>query len=57
MLKSSKKFFYKGIAFIITFFLLLSLVSFNFSAKALTGSGTISSPYKIGTESELKEFA
>lgn len=57
MIKSNRKLFYKSIIFILTFSLLLPLVSFNFSAKALEGSGTISSPYKIGTETELKEFA
>lgn len=57
MLKSKNKLLHKAIAFVLTFSLLASLVSFNFTASALAGEGTEQIPYKIATLDDLKEFA
>ena len=58
MLKSKNKLLHKALAFVLTFSLLASLVSFNFTANAeITGEGTADSPYTITTEAELKKFA
>lgn len=56
MLKSKNKLLHKALAFVLTFSLLATLVSFNFSASALTGNGTAANPYQITNESELNEF-
>lgn len=57
MLKSKNKLLHKALAFVLTFSLLASLVSFNFTASALAGEGTEQTPYKIATLDDLKEFA
>ena len=57
MLKSKNKLLHKALAFVLTFSLLATLVSFNFTASAeITGAGTADSPYTITTEAELKKF-
>lgn len=57
MLKSKNKLLHKALAFVLTFSLLATLVSFNFTASALAGEGTEQTPYKIATLDDLKEFA
>lgn len=57
MLKSKNKLLHKAIAFVLTFSLLASLVSFNFTASALTGTGTEQAPYEIKNLDDLEEFA
>lgn len=58
MLKSKNKLLHKTIAFVLTFSLLASLVSFNFTANAeITGEGTANNPYTIDTLDDLKTFA
>lgn len=57
MLKSKNKLLHKALAFVLTFSLLATLVSFNFSASALTGTGTEQAPYQISNFDELNNFA
>lgn len=57
MLKSKNKLLHKALAFVLTFSLLATLVSFNFTASALTGTGTAKDPYTIATSDDLKAFA
>lgn len=57
MLKSKNKLLHKALAFVLTFSLLATLVSFNFTASALTGTGTEQAPYEITNLDDLKEFA
>lgn len=57
MLKSKNKLLHKALAFVLTFSLLAALVSFNFTASALTGTGTEQAPYEITNLNDLKEFA
>lgn len=58
MLKSKNKLLHKALAFVLTFSLLASLVSFNFTANAeITGEGTANNPYTIATLDDLKTFA
>lgn len=57
MLKSKNKLLHKALAFVLTFSLLATLVSFNFTASAeITGNGTAASPYEINSEETLIEF-
>lgn len=56
MLKSKNKLLHKALAFVLTFSLLATLVSFNFTASAETGTGTATSPYEINSEETLIEF-
>lgn len=60
MLKSKNKLLHKALAFVLTFSLLATLVSFNFTANATEingGAGTISDPYLISDEAELTAYA
>lgn len=57
MLKSKNKLLHKALAFVLTFSLLATLVSFNFTASALEESGTADNPYIITNEQDLKDFA
>lgn len=60
MLKSKNMLLHKAIAFLLTFSLLATLVSFNFTANAVEitgGKGTISDPYLISDEAELTAYA
>ena len=60
MLKSKNKLLHKALAFVLTFSLLATLVSFNFTANATEitgGTGTISDPYLISDEAELTTYA
>lgn len=57
MLKSKNKLLHKALAFVLTFSLLATLVSFNFTASALEESGTADNPYIIENEQDLKDFA
>lgn len=57
MLKSKNKLLHKALAFVLTFSLLATLVSFNFTASASTGTGSADDPYIISNETELTEFA
>lgn len=57
MLKSKNKLLHKALAFVLTFSLLAALVSFNFTASALTGTGTEQTPYEIATLDDLNKFA
>ena len=57
MLKSKNKLLHKALAFLLTFSLLATLVSFNFTVSALEEAGTASEPYKISSEQDLKNFA
>lgn len=56
MLKSKNKLLHKALAFVLTFSLLAALVSFNFTANAVTGEGTAANPYEISNETDLTEF-
>lgn len=56
MLKSKNKLLHKALAFVLTFSLLATLVSFNFTASALTGNGTAASPYTITNADDLIKF-
>lgn len=59
MLKKNKL-LHKALAFVLTFSLLATLVSFNFTANATGingGTGTISTPYLISDEAELIAYA
>lgn len=57
MLKSKNKLLHKALAFLLTFSLLATLVSFNFSASALEGTGTEQTPYEIASLEDLNAFA
>ena len=61
MLKSKNKLLHKALAFVLTFSLLATLVSFNFTASAaggnLNGTGTASDPYIIEDYQDLVAFA
>lgn len=62
MLKSKNKLLHKAIAFVLTFSLLASLVSFNFTASAAGGNygggnGTANDPYIIDDVTDLNTFA
>lgn len=60
MLKSKNKLLHKALAFVLTFSLLATLVSFNFTANALNTleeSGTASDPYIIDDVADLTAFA
>lgn len=57
MLKSKNKLLHKALAFVLTFSLLATLVSFNFTASALAGGGTEQNPYEIATLDDLNAFA
>lgn len=58
MLKSKNKLLHKALAFVLTFSLLATLVSFNFTASAeINGAGSASNPYTITTAEDLKTFA
>lgn len=57
MLKSKNKLLHKALAFVLTFSLLASVVSFNFTASALTGTGTEQTPYEIASLEDLNAFA
>ena len=60
MLKSKNKLLHKALAFVLTFSLLATLVSFNFTANAteiIGGTGTISNPYLISDKAELIAYA
>lgn len=56
MLKSKNKLLHKALAFVLTFSLLATLVSFNFTASALTGNGTAANPYTIANADDLSSF-
>lgn len=62
MLKSKNKLLHKALAFVLTFSLLATLVSFNFTASAAGGnygggSGTANDPYIIDDVTDLNTFA
>lgn len=58
MLKSKNKLLHKALAFVLTFSLLATLISFNFTASAeINGAGSASNPYTITTAEDLKTFA
>lgn len=61
MSKSKNKLLNKVLAFVLTFSLLATLVSFNFTASAvggtLNGTGTVSDPYIIEDYQDLVAFA
>lgn len=62
MLKSKNKLLHKALAFALTFSLLATLVSFNFTANAAggtygSGNGTASDPYIIDDVADLTAFA
>lgn len=57
MLKSKNKLLHKALAFVLTFSLLATLVSFNFTASAAGGDGTATSPYEISNLDDLNNFA
>lgn len=62
MLKSKNKLLHKALAFVLTFSLLATLVSFNFTANAAGGTygggnGTASDPYIIDDVADLTAFA
>ncbi len=58
MLKSKNKLLHKALAFVLTFSLLATLVSFNFTASAeITGTGAANDPYIIDDVTDLNTFA